>query len=88
MFRRCGVGSYRGGQSPGGNGDTYAYTNNAQDEAYTTASSNAGASSDTYTYANPHTDPDGYTDGDGYVYADANSVTQRPLHPLPLRPLT
>jgi hypothetical protein len=32
MFRGCGVGFYRGGQSPRSNGDTYAYTNSdAQD---------------------------------------------------------
>jgi hypothetical protein len=42
MFRGCGVGSYRGGQSLGSNGDTYAY---AKSNAYTTASSNTGAAS-------------------------------------------
>jgi hypothetical protein len=26
MFRGCGMGSYRGGQSLGSNGNTYAYT--------------------------------------------------------------
>ena len=43
---------------------------------------------DSDSYAAAHSDPDGYTNGNGYVYADANSVTQRPLHPLPMRPLT
>jgi hypothetical protein len=31
MFRGCGVGSYRGGQSLGRNGDTYAYTKSDAD---------------------------------------------------------
>jgi hypothetical protein len=46
MFRGCCVGFYRGGQSLGSNGDTYAYAkSDAQGYAYTTASSNTGAAS-------------------------------------------
>jgi hypothetical protein len=51
MFRSCGVWSHREGQSLGSNGDTYAYAkSDAQDYAYTTASSNAGAASYFYTH--------------------------------------
>jgi hypothetical protein len=42
MFCGCGVGSYRGKQSVGSNGDTCAY---AKSNAYTTASSNTCAAS-------------------------------------------
>jgi hypothetical protein len=46
MFRGCGVGSCRGGQPLGSNGDTYAYTkSDVQGYADTTASSNTGAAS-------------------------------------------
>jgi hypothetical protein len=64
MFCGCGVGSYRGKQSVGSNGDTYAYTkSDAQDSAYTTASSNTGAASysSTPTYPDPNTYPDSDT---------------------------
>jgi hypothetical protein len=42
MFCGCGVGSYRGKQSVGSNGDTCAYV---KSNAYTTASSNTCAAS-------------------------------------------
>jgi hypothetical protein len=66
MFRRCGVGSYRGGQSLG----------NTEDAAYHNPNSDSDTHCDPDSYAAAHSDPDGYTNGNSYVYADANSVTR------------
>jgi len=63
MFRGCGVGSYRGGQSLG----------STQEDAYSDPDSNTYGDPDSY--ANAHSDPDGYTNGNGYVYADANGYS-------------
>jgi hypothetical protein len=70
MFRRCGVGSYRGGQSLGSTQEA-AYPNPNSDP-----DSNGDAHSDPDSNGDAHSDPDGYTNGNGYVYADANSVTR------------
>jgi hypothetical protein len=71
MFRGCGVGSYRGGQS----------LSSTQEAAYPNPNSHPDSNTYSYShsntdrYAGAHSDPDGYTNGNGYVYADPNSVT-------------
>jgi hypothetical protein len=77
MYRRWGVGFYRGRQSLGS-------TQSTQTTAYPDPDSNsyvdAHREPDGYTngngYVDAHREPDGYTNGNGYVYADANSFTR------------
>jgi hypothetical protein len=76
MFRRWGVGFYRGGQSLGSTQEA-AYPNSDPD-SNTYGDPDGYTDGNGYVYANgySHSDPDGYTNGNGYVYADANSVTR------------
>ncbi len=76
MFRRWGVGFYRGGQSLGSTQQA-AYPNpNSDPDSNTHSDPDGYANGNGYVYADAHREPDGYTNGNGYVYADANSVTR------------
>jgi hypothetical protein len=87
MYRRWGVGSYRGGQSLGSTAARQgaAYPNSDPD-GYTNGNGYVHTNSYGDTYANGNADRNSHRDTNsygyihanpnGYVYADANSVTR------------
>ena len=76
MYRRWGVGFYRGGQSLGSTQSTQttAYLDpNPDSNSYVDAHGEPDGYTNGNGYVDAHGEPDGYTNGNGYVYADTNS---------------